>query len=217
MHRLFCIGSGFLDLYKTIKKSSCIELIERKSKFIGHIKPVVSEYDAIDFISYIKTNSRNANHNVYAYSIKKEYVFRCSDDGEPVGTAGMPVLGILKKHEIIDAVIVITRYFGGILLGSSGLIKTYSRVAKLVIDKSTIISKHLCLKTIVNLDYNLYGKMCKEILSEDIKIENIYFKEDIKIYFCVKKEKYKKFELLIKNIGCGKLKIQILGEYYMEF
>ena len=102
-----------MNSYKTVKSLASDELTEKRSRFIGYCKPVKSEAEAIEFINIIKKEHWDARHNVYAYSLREGQIKRYSDDGEPSGTAGMPVLEVLTKSGVVDAVIVVTRYFGG--------------------------------------------------------------------------------------------------------
>ena len=134
--------------YVTIGKEGSATLVEKKSEFIGYAAHVENESEALDFIAKIKHRHSDARHNVYAYVLKKNNIMRYSDDGEPQGTAGMPVLDVIRKTGFTDAVIVVTRYFGGILLGTGGLVRAYSASAKLavedagILDLSGISSRH---------------------------------------------------------------------------
>ena len=115
----------------TLGREASAEFEEKKSVFIGHAKPVSTEEEALAFIKAKKAEFSDARHNVWAYRLRGDVVMRCSDDGEPQGSAGVPVLDTLKKSGVSDAVIVVTRYFGGILLGAGGLVRAYSHTAKL--------------------------------------------------------------------------------------
>jgi len=128
--------------YKTISKEATVEMEEKKSRFIANVKPVSSEEEALEFINNIRAKYWDATHNVYAYYISGENIIqRFSDDGEPSGTAGMPVLEVIKRMELKDLVVVVTRYFGGILLGASGLVRAYSKSAALGIEAAGIVTK----------------------------------------------------------------------------
>ena len=119
--------------YKTIKKRASDEFIEKKSRFIGYIAPVETEDEAIAFINEIRTKHRDATHNVYAYSLRAGQVKRASDDGEPQGTGGVPMLNVLNGNELVDVCCVVTRYFGGTLLGVGGLVRAYTEGAKIAV------------------------------------------------------------------------------------
>ena len=119
--------------YKTVKTESHDEFTEKRSRFIGYVKPVKTEDEATGFISSIRSKHWDARHNVYAYSLREGNIKRYSDDGEPSGTAGMPVLDVITKNEVYDVCVVVTRYFGGVLLGTGGLVRAYSQGAKLAL------------------------------------------------------------------------------------
>lgn len=113
--------------YKTVRLQSCDEFIEKKSRFIGYVKPVETQEQAVDFINKIKSKHWDATHNVSAYVLRSEMIKRFSDDGEPSGTAGMPMLDVLEKSGVVDVCVVGTRYFGGIMLGAGGLVRVLTQ------------------------------------------------------------------------------------------
>ena len=120
--------------YFTVSQPAEDSFIEKRSEFIGYIAPVATNEQAVDFINQIRAKHRKAKHNVYAYILRQDNISRYSDDGEPQGTAGMPVLEVLKKRGLTDVCVVVTRYFGGILLGGGGLVRAYSHAASLACD-----------------------------------------------------------------------------------
>ncbi len=145
---------------KTVKDQSTIEFEEKKSIFIGNIKRVESEEDAKEFINTIKSKYKEARHNVYAYVIGDNHgIQRYSDDGEPQGTAGIPVLEVIKKNNLTDVVIVATRYFGGILLGAGGLTRAYSKTASLSINESCIVEKVQGVSVSIETSYENVGRL----------------------------------------------------------
>ena len=121
---------GLKEKYLTVKKYGEGELTIKRSRFISSVKPVQTEDEAIAFVSEIKAKYPDARHNVYAYIIEENNVMRYSDDGEPAGTGGVPVLDLLRKENLTNLAVVVTRYFGGILLGTGGLVHAYSSAAK---------------------------------------------------------------------------------------
>ena len=129
--------------YYTISKPAKGSFIEKRSEFIGHIAPVKTNDEAVAFINSIKAEHRKAKHNVYAYILRQDNISRYSDDSEPQGTAGMPVLDVLRKRGLTDVCVVVTRYFGGILLGGGGLVRAYSHAASIACDAADIM--HMCL------------------------------------------------------------------------
>lgn len=166
--------------YKTVSNFSKVRIEEKKSKFIASIKPVESEQEAIKFINEIKSNYYDATHNVYCYDISNEFVIqRYSDDKEPAGTAGLPILELIKKLCLKNLVIVVTRYFGGTLLGTAGLVRAYTKAAMTGIDKAGIIKKVLCDKLIVLISYNMIGKFESFIFSKGYKINDCVYTENV--------------------------------------
>ena len=119
------------DFYYTTKEENQAEFVEKHSRFIGYCKPISTEQEAIDFINEKRKKHYDATHNVYAYSLKNDFIKRYSDDGEPQGTAGVPVLDVLNKNNVVNTVIVVTRYFGGIMLGAGGLSEHIAMVQRL--------------------------------------------------------------------------------------
>ena len=141
--------------YYTISKPANDSFIEKRSEFIGYIAPVKTNDEAVDFINSIKAMHRKARHNVYAYILRNDNISRYSDDGEPQGTAGVPVLDVLQKRGLTDVCVVVTRYFGGILLGGGGLVRAYSHAASLACDAAHIMNMCLCRRLKIKTDYGM--------------------------------------------------------------
>ncbi|MEG1779424.1 MAG: YigZ family protein [Oscillospiraceae bacterium] len=148
-----------LKPYKTIADIAVDEFVEKRSRFIGSIMPVTTEQQALEFISELKSKYWDATHNVYAYILRDGQIKRYSDDGEPQGTAGVPVLDVLQKEGLTDVAIVVTRYFGGILLGGGGLVRAYSHCAKLAVNMAQFKIMTPCTAFELEFDYSLYGKI----------------------------------------------------------
>ncbi len=216
MHRLFVYWRDYLDIYKTIQKEAFGEFVERHSRFIGYAKPVETEDDAISFINKIKAKHWDAKHNVYAYSLLKGSIMRYSDDGEPRGTAGVPVLDILKKNEVTNIVIVVTRYFGGILLGTGGLVRAYSSAAKLALDSAVVINMVSCFRAQLFCDYSLYGKISSILAELGAKIEESEFLDNVKIIFYIEKKKLNVLNDKLNEVSSGEIITKILEEKYTK-
>lgn len=169
--------------YYTIKEEARAEFEEKKSEFIGHVKRVHSEDEAREFINKIKAANKEATHNVYSYIIGlNRGIQRYSDDGEPQGTAGIPVLEVLKKNEITDAVVVVTRYFGGVLLGAGGLVRAYSKAAAMAVKEAGIVEKVKGIHLELTIDYDLLGKI-QYICSQKLwHIEDIEYSDKVKVH-----------------------------------
>ena len=151
------------EFYKTIAKEARAEFVEKRSRFIATAKPVETEAEAVALIEELRKKYWDATHNVYAYILENNNIMRYSDDGEPSGTAGMPVLDILKKEGLTNLVVVVTRYFGGILLGTGGLVHAYSKSAKLGVEAAEPITMALCRETRIRCEYAMLGKVQSEI------------------------------------------------------
>ena len=145
--------------YITVRGEGADQFIERKSRFIGSCRPVKTEEEALEFISGLKTKYWDASHNVYAYILREGNIQRFSDDGEPQGTAGIPVIDTMKKSGVTDAVVVATRYFGGILLGGGGLIRAYSHTATIALAAAERVRMKQCLRLDITCSYELYGRV----------------------------------------------------------
>ena len=148
-----------MNEYQTIQAYADAEFTERRSRFIGAVCPVTTEEEAIAFINQKKAEHWDATHNVYAYLLRAGQLKRYSDDGEPQGTAGVPVLDVLQKEGLVDIAAVVTRYFGGILLGAGGLVRAYSHGVKLAVDASVRMTMSECSEFELELGYDLYGKI----------------------------------------------------------
>ncbi|MGN0446928.1 MAG: YigZ family protein [Acutalibacteraceae bacterium] len=204
-------------MYKTVKNENCDEFIEKKSRFIGYVKPVKTAEQALEFISQIKTKHWDATHNVYAYVLREGMVRRFSDDGEPQGTAGIPCLDVLLKEDVTDVCVVVTRYFGGIMLGAGGLVRAYSHGAKIALDSGKIITMSLCKIVRVTCDYNFYGKIQGLICEQGGVVEDTEFADNVTVIFRIPEEKLPFFEAKLIDSSCGRFKSEAIDEKYCEF
>ncbi|MGI6406393.1 MAG: YigZ family protein [Syntrophaceticus sp.] len=168
------------DSFYTINKAAVVEIEIKRSKFIAAASPVDDEDAASSFIERIKEEHKRATHNVFAYLIN-EQVMRCSDDGEPAGTAGKPVLEVLKKQDLERTAVVVTRYFGGIKLGAGGLVRAYSDAAKRVVDSAGIVKKRLHQEIFVRVDYQFFGSVKRELEMAGGMIQDIRYDEQVMI------------------------------------
>lgn len=191
--------------YKTVLKEANDEFVEKRSRFIGYCKPVATEEEALDFINRIKTKHWDARHNVYAYCLREGQIKRYSDDGEPQGTAGMPVLDVLVKGHLTDLVVVVTRYFGGVLLGTGGLVRAYSYGAKLATEAAEIVKMERCLVCTVSCDYNWYGKVSSLIPQCGGVVDDSSFAADVDINFHINEEGFNNLTKQLADATCGKV------------
>lgn len=203
--------------YFTISEAANASFIEKRSEFIGYIAPVKTNDEAVEFISSIKSKHRKAKHNVYAYILRHDNISRYSDDGEPQGTAGVPVLDVLKKRNLTDVCVVVTRYFGGILLGGGGLVRAYSHTASLACDAADIMNMCQCRKLKIETDYSLYGRIAYLLPSYETITLSSDFGGNISMEILVLSEKY---EALLKGLTeatNGAVSVTDCGELYHDF
>ena len=205
--------------YMTIKKTTSDEFEEKKSLFIGYIKRVTTEEEAKEFIASIKSKHKDATHNCSAYIVGQNMnIQRYSDDGEPQGTAGIPILEVIKKNEITDCVIVVTRYFGGIMLGAGGLTRAYTKGAAIAVKAAGIVEKVNGARICIDIDYDLYGKIQYLCGQNNWHMEDTEFGEGVKIYVLADDSKVEEIEAAITESTNGKAKISkdMEGIYFKE-
>lgn len=204
-----------LKKYKTVDRRAEAEISEKKSRFIAYVAPVKTEEEALSFIAEIKKKNYNATHNVFAYQIgERNQIQRQSDDGEPSGTAGLPVLDVLRGEDIKDTVVVVTRYFGGTLLGTGGLVRAYGKSAKEGILAACIIEKVLYTQFGVTVDYNSSGKVQYEILQKGHIIKDTVYTDKVKYVVMVLSDLSDGFAKYMTDITSGSAEIEILGDCY---
>lgn len=169
--------------YLTVKTTAEDRFEEKKSLFIGYIKRVTTEEEAKEFVASIKSKHKDATHNCWAYAVgEKLNIQRYSDDGEPQGTAGIPILEVIKKNGITDCAIVVTRYFGGILLGAGGLTRAYTKGAAIAIKASGIVEKVRGLRIGLSMNYDLLGKVQYICGENNWHIEDTEYTDEVKLY-----------------------------------
>ncbi|WP_054751761.1 YigZ family protein [Piscibacillus salipiscarius] len=157
-----------LEKYLTIKETGSHEIVIQKSRFIGHVKRTETEEEAQEFINSIKNNIKDATHNCSAYMIGEQNLTqKAQDDGEPSGTAGVPMLEVLKKMDLKDTTVVVTRYFGGIKLGAGGLIRAYSNATSEAIKHIGVVERTLMKEILIKVDYGLIGKLENELRNSE--------------------------------------------------
>lgn len=189
---------------KRIAEPSKIQFFEKRSEFIGFSTYVENEEKALEIIKQKKKEYQDATHNVYAYVIG-ENIARYSDDGEPQGTAGMPVLNAIRMSGISDALVVVTRYFGGILLGAGGLVRAYSQAASMSLNQAKTIVYEDYVVYDLTCSYSDYGKMNIELQTIDAIIDSCDFSDEVKFVFAVKEDVSKDFCDRIIDIFYGKV------------
>nr|WP_253289193.1 YigZ family protein [Lachnoclostridium sp. MSJ-17] len=176
-------GTAVNKDYKTVANEASDEFVEKRSRFIGYVKPVRTEEEAVAFINQKRSEHWDARHNVYAYSLREGNIKRYSDDGEPSGTAGMPVLDVIVKNEIYDVCVVVTRYFGGVLLGTGGLVRAYSQGSKIALESGGVVLMQSCLLCETSCSYTRYGKVSSLIMESGATVDDTIYESDVKIKF----------------------------------
>lgn len=210
-------GERLQNEYRTVKEFNSDEYIVKRSRFIGYARPVTTVQEANDFIAEIKSKHWDATHNVYAYILREGGIKRYSDDGEPQGTAGVPVLDVLEKEKLVDTCVVVTRYFGGILLGGGGLVRAYSHSAKIGVDSAKIITMAHCLDVKAECDYTFYGKLNSFLAGEAVVILDTQFTDNVKLIFRMKSDNLNNIQSKITDLSNGKLELTVISEKFCEF
>ncbi|BAC14477.1 YigZ family protein [Oceanobacillus iheyensis] len=207
-----------LNTYYTVKQQGMDEITIQKSRFIGYVKRVETEEDAQEFIQEIKKKHYNATHNCSAYMIgENDQIQKANDDGEPSGTAGVPILEVLKKKGLKDTAVVITRYFGGIKLGAGGLIRAYGSTTSQAIKTTGIVKRQLMQCISVKVEYPLLGKLENELRqSTEFILDDIHYLENVEFIVYIIEGEEASFISWITNLTSDQATIEILDKKYME-
>lgn len=203
--------------YVTVRGSGAAEFVEKKSRFIGSCRPVKTEEEALEFIREMKSRYWDASHNVYAYILRENGVQRFSDDGEPQGTAGIPVIETLKKAGVVDAVVVATRYFGGILLGGGGLIRAYSHTASIALAAAEKITMRECLLFSASCDYSSYGRVQGVVPECGGVVDDTAFLEDVTLRFHIAPKQVEALQKKLADATGGKAVLKEEGKRFFAF
>lgn len=203
--------------YLTVNLSGTGEQFIQKSRFIGYVKRVESEKDAQAFIHTIKKKHYDANHNCYAYVIgENNHIQKANDDGEPSGTAGIPMLEILKKQNLRDTIVIVTRYFGGVKLGAGGLIRAYGSTVTIALNKTGIVKKIFMKGFKVIVDYPLLGKLENELRESEFVLDTIDYLEQVSFYIYVESNSTNGFTDWIINLTSNQAEIEETINKYLE-
>ncbi|MEZ0117228.1 UNVERIFIED_ORG: putative YigZ family protein [Heyndrickxia coagulans] len=206
-----------LKEYFTVKGEAVHEIDIQKSRFIAHVKRAESEEEALRFIASVKKKHRDANHNCSAYMIgEQNLIQKASDDGEPAGTAGVPMLEVLKKKDLKDTAVVVTRYFGGIKLGAGGLIRAYSKAASEGINACGIVKRALTAIFHVKLDYTWLGKVENALHHSPYEIKEIRYLAQVELDIYVKEGEQHAFETWISDLTNGQADVAEGEKLYLE-
>jgi len=198
-------------VYKTISAKTMVELVEKKSRFIALAAPVYSEDEAKGIIAAVRKQHSDANHNCFAYRLLDVETRlenqRYSDDGEPSGTAGMPILNVIKASELFNCVIVVTRYFGGIMLGAGGLVRAYGGAAGLVVKQAEIVEVKQYTQTTVTMGYDISDKILRAIEAGGFEVTNKLFTDEVSLTVLVEDGLQSEFSEMLIQVSMGKAKV----------
>ena len=204
------------NIYISVDKEATAEIVEKKSRFIANIRHVETEEEAMSFVDKIKKQHYSARHNVYAY-ILSGGIKKYTDDGEPSKTAGLPILEMLEKQGITDVVCVVTRYFGGTLLGTGGLVRAYSSSAAENLDGADIRILEMCAERIIEVDYTGIDSVQKFISTHTCSPLSSEYGANVQIKVAVKKTEIDTFSAALTDYMQGRVKITLGKEYYAAF
>lgn len=206
-----------MSTYKTLHEFGVDEIIIERSTFIGYAKPIKSEEEAIEFINEIKKKHKDATHNVWAYTVGKTMnIQRYSDDGEPQGTAGIPTLEVIKKEDLRDVAVVVTRYFGGVKLGAGGLVRAYTKGAKIGIEAAKVIKKVMYQEVRIKIDYNQLGKIQNEIMNLGYFVKDTVYEDNVEIIVYSRLDEVETLSERMVDITSATVQITLGEEFYLS-
>lgn len=203
--------------YKTIGGSAEARFTEKKSEFIGYLRHTATEKEALDFIAEIRAMHRKARHNCYAYLLRENNISRHSDDGEPAGTAGAPIYEVLRREGLTDVTCVVTRYFGGILLGAGGLTRAYAQGAKMAVDAAAIRRMETALRLRLTLAYPLYGRLGKILSEFDVRTESETFSAEVVLTAAVRAAWAERLKAALDDLSAGEIMTEEIKEIEYDF
>ena len=201
--------------YVTLKKEAEATLEDRRSVFVAKARPVQTEKEALDFLNAIKAEDRTATHNVFAYRLRERNFSRYSDDGEPSGTAGLPVLDVLERPGITDAVIVVTRWFGGTLLGTGGLVRAYSGAARLAVEAAGTVRMELAGRYALQCAYSDYERILRAAADWSVNMENSEFTDCVRLTLTAMDEPAEAFGAAVRELTRGASSLELLEKGFL--
>lgn len=204
------------EIYATVAGEGEAVIVEKKSKFIASVSPAETEAEALCYLGKIRSKYPDARHNVYAYVIAENNISRYSDDGEPSGTAGMPVLDAVRGAGLVNTIVVVTRYFGGTLLGTGGLVRAYGLSAKKGLEAAGMVTRRLCDIVSVRVGYDLIGRLQYALASEGFSVEDALYEADALFFISSPKADTARLSELLIDITGGRAEIKITDEKYID-
>lgn len=203
-----------MDSYKTIKERASFEYEDRKSVFIGDAMPVSTEAEALAFIEMIKKKYPDARHHVYAYVLRENNTTRFTDDSEPQGTAGMPTLDVIRKNGCTDMIIVVTRYFGGTLLGTGGLVRAYTQAALGALNRGIPVVYDIYSALKITVSYSDHGRIIQTLDEFGFVIDDTIFAANVEIIGRIKASKVQQLLARLTEITSARAQIKELGQKF---
>lgn len=210
-------GGKAVEAYKTVQGVSTARIEEKKSEFISHAAFVDTEEKALDFLNKIRAEHRTANHNVYAYILREGARMRYSDDGEPAKTSGLPTLEAIRHAGLVDCIVVTTRYFGGTLLGTGGLVRAYTSAATAALNAAKQVTVQVCVKGTLNIEYSLYEMANKMILESGAQPEEAQFSDKVTIPFVMLETDRDALALKLRELCRGNADLSFSKPYFAPF
>jgi len=206
-----------LPYYRTVRRQGEAEIVIKRSQFIGHAKPVESEEEAVAFIEEIKQRHKQATHNCSAYIVgERDQHQKASDDGEPSGTAGKPILEVIKNQKLKNVAVVVTRYFGGILLGAGGLVRAYTDGAVAGLEAAGTVYKVLHTPVTLTFDYPLLGMLEYELRGRGILIGSMEYTDKVTVRCLPNESESARFIEWIADLTAGQTEIRVDDSEYLE-
>lgn len=203
--------------YYTVAGAGTAEVVDRRSRFIGSVSPAAGEEEAQAFLAGIRKEHWNARHHVFAYVADGGRISRCSDDGEPQGTGGKPVLDVIQGAGLVDCVVVVTRYFGGVLLGTGGLSRAYSQAASQAVKAAGRICMRPCAVMEIVCGYAPYGRILPLITSFDGTVEDTKFGEEVCLRFRVPETAAGRFSKALADLTAGTVPVRLLDRRFVAY
>lgn len=206
-----------MEGYRTIAAPAQEEFVEKRSRFIGQIAPVEGEEEALAFINAVRERHREATHNVYAYILRENQMTRFSDDGEPQGTAGKPVLEVVQREGLVDVAVVVTRYFGGVLLGAGGLVRAYAQGAKAAVDAAQVLNMQPAAVLELDMGYDFYGKATYLLPQHEVQVLDSVFAEGVRLRLLCKAARLSALTQDLTELSSGTVAPLVVEEKFAHF
>ena len=204
--------------YITIQRSASDEVTIQKSRFIGYANPCETEEEAQKFIQSLREKHRDAKHHCYAYIIgQNSGIMRYSDDGEPGGTAGMPMMDVLKKEGIVNCCVVVVRYFGGVLLGTGGLVRAYTQGCKIALQAAGLVRRERSVILRCRISYSLWNSVQYALQKLPVRIMDVSYAEDVVVQIAARIKDTESVILQLRNLSDGKMDCETVSEDYMDW